>query len=559
MERDFSRRQFLSGTGKTAAGLAVVGGFGGLLTACGGSSGGSTGTTGTNKKGLVTGRSGATPKRGGTLKMGLESDFNSFSPVTGQFDTSGLMYASTVFDTLMAIDSNGDAQPYLAKTMTPDDQKKVWTMTLRDGVTFHDGSPCTSAEVVNAIQAVQKGALTGPALLNLDNVKATDPMTVVFTCKTSWPAFPLYLCGQLGYVPSPATIATPAGGLKPVGTGPFVFDSWVPNSHFYANANKNYWQKGLPYVDRVEYNTIPDSTSRENSLLAGTVDIIHSSDSICLRDLPGKSSIDYLTDANNNIGEPSMDMSMINCLDPVTSDIRVRQALAYAFNDDLYQKVHNFGLYKPVQGLFPGNPTYADSNKLYPTFDLAKAKQLVQEYEKDKGKLKIQYSTTNSTRNLETAEFVQQQWQAAGMEISIQQVEQVQLITNALLGKFQVTAWRQFAAPNPDANYVWWSIPTSSPIGQLSLNFARNQDPVIQQALTTGRTSLDAATRTAAYNTINKQFAKDLPYIFANKTIWGCYANQKVQNFNGLNLPGGQQALSFSGGVFYPMCTWLNT
>ncbi|HEX7354702.1 MAG TPA: ABC transporter substrate-binding protein [Mycobacteriales bacterium] len=558
MSRDYSRRQFLSGGLTTAAGLVLVGGgAGGLLTACG-SSNSSSKPGGGSTSGQITGRSSATPRRGGTLRMGLESDFNSFSPATGQFDTAGLMYASTVFDTLMSLDAQGNPQPYLAQTMTPDAQKQVWTMTLRPGVVFHDNTPLTSAEVVNAIQAVQKAALTGPALLNLDTVKATDGMTVVFTCKSPWPAFPTYLCGQLGYVPTPKTLSDPKGGLHPVGTGPFVFEEWVPGSHFYANANKNYWRKGLPYVDRVEYNTMPDSTTRDNSLLAGTVDIIHSSDSISLHDVPGKPNIEYLTDADNNVGEPSMDMSMINCMDPVMSDIRVRQALAYSFNADLYQKVHNFGLYKTAYGLFPGNPTYASSTKLYPTFDLAKAKSLVQAYEAEKGKLKIQYSTTNSTRNAETAQFLQQQWGAAGIDVSIQQVEQVQLITNALLGKFQVTAWRQFAAPNPDANYVWWSIPTSAPIGQSSLNFARNRDQQVQDALQTGRTSLDEATRTAAYNTVNERFAKDLPYIFANRTTWGCYANKKVQNFNGLDLPGGQPALSFSGGLFYPMCTWLS-
>ena len=554
MRRDYSRRQFLSLGAQTATGLVLVGGVGGLLSACGGTAGPTaTGST----TGQVSGRSGATPRRGGTLRVGLEADFNSFAPTVGQFDTSGLIYASTVFDTLMAVDDQGTAQPYLAESLTPNADRTVWTLKVRPGVLFHDGTPLTSAEVANALTSVQHAGLTGPALLNLDTVTATDAMTVVLRTKEPWPALPYYLSAQVGYVPHPTTLSDPKGGLHPIGTGPFVFDEWVQGSHFYANRNPHYWQKGLPYVDRVEYNTLSNSTSRENALLSGTIDIMHSSDSINLRDLGSKSSVQYLTDAHNNIGEPSMGMTMINCEDPVTGDLRVRQALAYAFDNATFQKVHNFGLYEPAYGLFPGNPDYAASNAAYPRFDLAKAKGLVQAYERDKGKLVVEYATTNDTRNGETAQFVQQQWGAAGITVKIKQVEQVQLITNALQGHFQACSWRQFNAADPDFNYKWWSTTTAAATSASSLNFARNKDPQVQQALEAGRTSLDPAARIKAYQKVNERFSADLPYLFTNRTVWGCYAAKKVQNFNGLTLPGGQPAIPFSGGVFYPTSTWL--
>ncbi|WP_170110868.1 ABC transporter substrate-binding protein [Antricoccus suffuscus] len=548
MVHDFNRRQFLS----VGAGFLLVSG---VAVACGGTAAPNA-SSGTGSE--VSGRTTKTPKKGGTLKMGLESDFNSFAPPTGQFDTAGLMYASTVFDPLMALDANGDAQPYLCKSMTPNADFTEFTVKLRDGIMFHDNTPLTSAEVVGALQAVQKAPLTAPALLNLASVTATDAMTVVMKTKTPWPAFPTYLTGQLGYVPSPKTIATPAGGLTPIGTGPFVFDEWVPGSHFYANANKNYWQKGLPYVDRVEYQTISDPTSRENSLLAGTIDIMHSSDSINLRDLKDKSEVQYLTDKGSTTGEPSMNMVMINLMAPVVSDLRIRQAISYGFDNATYQKVHNFGLYEPAYGLFPGNKDYDASAKGFPRYDQGKAKSLVQEYTKEKGKPVIEYATTNNPRNGETAQFVQQQWEAIGITVKIKQVEQVQLITNAVLGDYQTTGWRSFNAANPDANYVWWSPLTAAPIGKSALNFARNMDPEVETALQKGRTSLNKADRLAAYQKVNERFAVDLPYLFTSRTIWGCFAAKKVQNFNGQNLPDGKKALSFAGGLFYPTSTWLN-
>jgi peptide/nickel transport system substrate-binding protein len=253
-----------------------------------------------------------------------------------------------------------------------------------------------------------------------------------------------------------------------------------------------------------------------------------------------------------------MSMTMVNTEAPVVSDLRVRQALAYGLDTDTYQKTINFGLYQPAYGLFPGNPDYAESSKKYPRYDPARAKQLVQDYEKDNGKIVVEYAITSAPRSADIAQFVQQQWQAIGMTIKIKQVEQVQLITNALQGSYQLSAWGQFAAADPDANYIWWSTPTAAPIGQSALNFARNKDPQVQAALDKGRSSLDKAERLAAYQKVNERFALDLPYLFANRTVWGCWAKKNVQNFNGLTLPGGQPAVSFTGGVFYPMSTWLS-
>jgi peptide/nickel transport system substrate-binding protein len=552
MAGTYSRRQFLSTGARAAAGVALVGTAGGLLDACGGTAG-----SGASAAGQVSGRTTAVPRRGGTLRAGLEADFNSFSPTTGQFDTSGIIYASTVFDALTTIDASGKVQPYLAQSITPNPDYTVWTLTVRPNVEFHDGTPLTSAEVTNALQAVQSAALTGPGLTDMDTVKATGPMTVVITTKRPWIAFPYYLAGQPGYVPSPKTLSSAAGGMHPIGTGPFIFEEWVPGSHFYANRNPKYWRQGLPYVDRVEYNTIPDSLSRQNSLLAGTIDIMHSSDSTNLHSLGPNNSIQYLTDQNNNLGEPSMDMTMLNTAVPPTNDLRVRQALAYAVPQEQFQQTYNFGLYKPATGLFQAGSVYGAANN-YPQYDLAKAKQLVQQYEAQNGKISLQLGTTNTQRTAQVIQLVQQYWQAAGITTTLKQVEQVQLITNALEGQYQAVTWRQFQAYDPDTNYVWWSIPTAAPVGQSALNFARNKDPQVQSALDTGRTNPDPAARVDAYRTINQRFGDDLPYLFSNKTVWGCYAAKNVQNFNGRNLPSGAPAVFFSFGIFYPESSWLS-
>ncbi len=100
-----------------------------------------------------------------------------------------------------------------------------------------------------------------------------------------------------------------------------------------------------------------------------------------------------------------------------------------------------------------------------------------------------------------------------GFQVSTSIVEQNETINNALAGKYQALGWRQFGAVDPDLNYIFWSTTTVSS-GSLSINMARNADPTIETALLAGRSSTDPAVREAAYQTVNKRLALDLPYLW---------------------------------------------
>ena len=553
--KSYDRRTFISNSAKTAAGAVVLGGSASsILAACGSSPG----KGGTPSAGNVTGRNSATPKMGGTLRLGLEADFNSFNPTTGQFDTSGLMYARTVYDALTQIDSKGVPKPYLAKSVTPNADYTQWTIVMRPNVMFHDGTPCTGADIKNSLDALKKSLLTGPALAPLDHTTLSDAMTVVVSMNQPWVPFPYYLTGQLGFVPSPKTLSDPKGGQHPIGTGPFKFGEWVPQDHFYAVKNPNYWRQGMPYLDRVEYHTITDPNSREASLRSGTIDIMHSSDPLNVKNFRGDSSFVAIDDSKNTIGEPSMEFVMLNTAAAPFTDLHARQALAYATDKATYNKVINYGLVESSNGPFPAGSKFAAATG-YPQFDLNKAKQAVAAYTAANNKpLSFELGTTNTARNLQAIQLLQSMWQQAGIKTTLKQVEQVQFITNALLGKYQAYTWRQFATPDPDANYVWWSIPTAGPIGGFALNFARNKDNEIQTALEEGRTKSDPATRVKAYQTIAKRFGADIPYVWSNRTLWGVEAKPTVQNFNGLTLPDGGQSLTMTEGIFQTTQTWIS-
>ncbi|HET8586937.1 MAG TPA: ABC transporter substrate-binding protein, partial [Candidatus Limnocylindria bacterium] len=197
----------------------------------------------------------------------------------------------------------------------------------------------------------------------------------------------------------------------------------------------------------------------------------------------------------------------------------------------------------------------------YPTTpDTAKAKELIAAWSKENGGKKPAFhvGSTPDPSTLQLVTLAQAMWNAVGFDVQIDQVEQAQYITKALVGDYDCYIWTQFACPDPDANYIWWSTLTVGKVGALSLNFARNSDEEIQKQLEIGRTSTDQSKRVAAYQEISKLFAKDFPYIWIYFPESGIASNPKVQNWAKTQTPEGKPAANiFSNQSPYTVEWWL--
>ena len=567
MSESFSRRRFLSRGAAVAGGAVVLGGGGGLLAACGSSGsggkasssgGGTTGSTGSSTAGVGKG----TPKKGGTLNIGVEAEDNGFNPTVASWDVTGLMYGSCLFDTIAAVDVTGKAIPYLVQSITPSPDYSKWTLTLRSTpITFHDGSALDSNAIVGSIEANIHSLQNGPALRNIDTVTNPDPMTVVIACKEPWVALPYYLTGSIGTVMAPSMLKEAnSGNLLPIGTGPFKFGDWQPNDHLRVVRNPSYWQAGLPYLDSVVFHPIPDHQSRENSLKSGTIDIMHTDDTQTAVDFMHNSSFQYINDLTNTATEHEQDFFMINTASPPLDNVTVRQALAYSINRQQIINTEYNGISPNATGPYSkGSPYYVPSTG-YPEYNLAKAQSLMkQAAQQIGGPVSFKLSIINDAKDLAVTELVQGMFQAAGAQVTIDQIQQSQYIVQALLGQYQVRGWRQFAASDPDQNFVWWSSTTAAPIGSLALNFARNKDPQIDAALEKGRQSADPNVRAQAYQSISQRFGTDVPYLWVNQAYWSVVAKPNIQNFNnGVAPDGSTKLLKMTGGYFEPRFIWLS-
>jgi len=544
------RRTFL-GRGAAAAGaVALAGGAGAGLAACSSAGGGTSSPTA---------RSGASraPTRGGSLTIGTMAEIDGFSPSQNRWDTNGLLYANTVYDPLMAVAEDGSVQPYLAESLTPNAAYDEWTLTLRPDVTFHDGTPLTSTVVKHNFDALAASSLTSGAVAGIASVTTPDQSTVVFRLKSPATGFAAGLTTQAGYVVAQATLDQGASvSVTPVGTGPFVYGSWQPNSHFTATRNPHYWQPGLPYLDQVTFRPIVDTTQREDSLRTGSVDALISIDAKTYAHFDGAPGYQSLFETSPVVGSPTMGFMLLNCARPPTDDLRIRTALAKATDQVAIQKVFGDGAVQVIDGIFlPGSP-YA-GHPAYPAHDAAGAEALVRQYAAEHGAPSIRISTTSDPRTVQLVQVIQQMWGATGVDVSITIVQQADAIIDLLTGEYQAVPSAQFGAVNPDLNYPWLSTTTVQPIGTVGLNFARNSDSVIEQAFLTGRSTLDHATRLQAYRTVNERLGVDLPYAWIGRDIFPFAAVDRVQGIRHLTLPGGQAGYAYNEGVFFPAHLWL--
>ena len=501
---------------------------------------------------------GGRPRPGGSVTVGVNSEIDGFLPASSHFDNSGICYANAVFDTLTKVAADGTARPYLASAVVPNADMSTWTITVRPGVVFHDGSPLTADVVVANLEALRQSPLTGQAVAPVTSVRATGPLTVEVGCDEPLVAFPYYLSTQIGYVVALSQLSSPNGSSHPVGTGPFSLVSWVPNDHLSLRRNPRYWRAGLPYLDSLTYRPIVQDASRLSSLRSGTIDLMVTRDPTAIVQLRHDSGFTQLRDQRPAGGVNDMDFIILNTAVAPTNDLAVRQALAHALDSEEITRLFGAGIASPDTSPFPVGSPYRAPDNGYPAYDLAAARRLVaQVAPAHGGSLRVALGTITDPRQVEVVQAVQSMWGRAGIEVTISETEQVTYIDNMALGSFVAYTDEQFSAPDPDLNYVWWSSTTAAAPGQIALNFARNRDPELEAALQKGRTQADHATRAEAYQSVDRRLAADLPYLWLSPATWSFTGRAGLGNLAAPTLPDGSRALSFTGGSFTPTEIWV--
>jgi len=188
-----------------------------------------------------------------------------------------ILAAPLIYESLVDLDEQLLPRPRLAESFETADGGKTWTFRLRDGVTFHDGSALTPADVVASIsRALDPDAGSGNSLagqlakiLLPAGIKAVDDRTVRFSLEQAYVFFPNAMATRFARVYKAGT----TDFANPVGTGPFTFVSLTPGREFVAERNPSFWRNQVT-LDRVVISNVAEDASRVSSLLAGDADLV---------------------------------------------------------------------------------------------------------------------------------------------------------------------------------------------------------------------------------------------------------------------------------------------
>lgn len=485
---------------------------------------------------------------GGDVTFGLEAESNSFCTTKAQLAISGIQVVAAVYDTLTVPNDKGLSVPYLAKSVTPNSDFTIWTIGLRDGVKFHDGSPVDADAIKanldsfrGAPGAANVGSLLPIVLSFMQDVTVTDPTTVTVTLNTPVSTFSdyLFLVGRMGIM-APAQLNSENCATNLIGSGPFKFVSQSPNEKLVVTKNPDYWQKGYPKANQITFVPVPDSAVRVNQLKGGQLDMLHTSGATDIDTLKNDSSVNTL------IQKPGYReiryYAMLSDSAPFNNP-EARLAFSLALDRNKINAIQNKGLFTPANGLMDIKAPGYLKNAGYPKFSLTKAKALVTKVKAaNGGAFDVILGTTTDATNTAEAQLVQEQLKAAGIEATIAQYDQATLINKALAGDIDVLFWRNlhggYSKSSDADNYPWWSN-YNTPAGKKNfINFSRFDDTATQDALTKGRSESTVSAAKTTYTAFNKAFAAGnyiLPAWYINWTI----ASQKSVSVNLPALPDG--------------------
>jgi peptide/nickel transport system substrate-binding protein len=325
------------------------------------------------------------PSRGGTAVVAISADPGHLNPA---ITTSGATHAAAelLYNGLLGRDERGEPLPELAERWAVEQAGSVYRFHLRDGVTWHDGTRFTSADVKFTFEEIllkfhaRTKASMGSALAAIET---PDDRTVVFRFKQ--PHAPLLL--QLDATEAPIVPRhiyqggdpqTHPANTSPVGTGPFRFVSYRKGAEIRLARNPGYFKPGLPYLDEVVMRVIPDAGTQVLALENGEVDFLWG--------VPGPHQARLAADTRVRMAQTSYHPGGSNCImtvgfnleRPVLQDVRVRRAIAHALDREAFLRQVLFGEGKVAAAPISSEITWAHAGGLaLPRFDRAEAERLL--------------------------------------------------------------------------------------------------------------------------------------------------------------------------------------
>lgn len=445
-----------------------------------------------------------------SLTIGSDVDAGTLDPRLAR-DTTAYRVANLISSGLVHLTPNLEAVPDLAESWESPDATTVM-FTLREGLTFSDGSPLTAEDVIFTFETIIDEEFNSPhrsLFMPIESLEAVDELTVQFNL--SAPYAPLLSYLDMGIVPSDYEGDM---ALEPVGAGPMVLDSWNRGSEIVLSRSESYWG-GAPTIGSLIVRVVGDNSARAQAFEAGDLDVIQSP--LSPNDIQRFAADDAVgAEILAGLGVTYLNF---NTSDPLLADPQMRQALAMLVDQDTIVNQIYEGVDQIASSIILPSSWAYDEAIQQPGFDVEGAMAMLDGMgwtdsdgdgvrDREGEALSIEIATHSEDPNrVQSVEYLQAIFESAGIDATV-----------------RITDWPSFSSgyvqqsEHQVALLGWLRItdPDRLMYSQLSseggLNWGGYSNAEVDVQLEAGRTELDQDARTAAYQTAATIIAEELPY-----------------------------------------------
>jgi len=450
-----------------------------------------------------------TPQPGGILRFARNHDITSFDPIDSTANLA-IWTLLNMFDQLVRLSPSGDGiEPGIATDWTISEDGKTYVFNLRDDVKFHNGAPLTAEDVKFSLDRARGDESNWnwmyPAI---QSVEVTGEHQV--TIKLNQPYQPLL--STLALASSsivPKQVMEEKGkeyfANNPVGSGPFMLESWQRGQKIVLKKNPDYWQKGKPYLDGVEFLQVPEDTAKIFMLQAKELDISSNVPFSSLPQLEADPSLQVLV-----APFARLDMIPINTEREPFNNVKIRQAMNYAINKEEIINAVLMGHGEVATSYLPKVMYYNDQLEGYP-YNPEKAKQLMAESSRPNGFKATLTINAGSDINSQTAVIIKEQLKEIGIELEIQQLEPGVVDEMHSSKKYDlITTYYSSDIIDPDEITMFGAAPS----GGTGAYYTGYQNEELDKLAYAAQQEQDETKRKEMYFELQRMFSEDAPFIF---------------------------------------------
>lgn len=387
------------------------------------------------------------PQRGGTLIVGSTQVPRHLNGAV-QSGIATAMPSTQLFASPLRFDDQWKPQPYLAESWKLAEDGKSLTLNLRRNAVFHDGKPITSADVAFSIMAIKANHPFQTMLGPVEKVDTPDPYTAIIRMSAPHPAILLAMSPALAPI-LPKHIYGDGADLKTharnsadvVGSGPFKLTEFRAGQRIVMERFDKFFLPGRPYLDKLVFNIVPDSSSLLLSLERGDVQMVpYLQASIDLKRLSTNPQITLTGKGFEGIG--SINWLAINTDRKPLDDVRVRKAIAHAIDKNFITKALMGGFASVADGPIVAASPFASADLVRYPLDLKKSAALLDEAglkpasNGERFKITIDYLPGTDEQQKNVAEYVRAQLKKVGIAVDVRASADFPAVSSVLLAVF---------------------------------------------------------------------------------------------------------------------------